>query len=555
MPKANIPPEHIAEYTKRGYWAAEPTMSDLWDRNARDYPEKEAIVDSKTRLTWSLAKQLIDRLALGFLELGLKRDEILAVQLTNSVELCLIRIACQKAGIVFMPLLRTLRHREMEYALKYVEAVGVVIPKESRGFGHFQMLEEIRPNLPTLRYVFVVDDDVPEGAISTKHLLKQPLEKKHPPDYLENSKCGAWEYSMILLTTGTTGLPKFTPQPICGCVYDGKCIAEMCKLTSEDIFALISPAARGPNAPAYFGAPLAAAKMVMVERFEAKETLKLIEKERITIANLVPAQLAMMLGHPSFDKYDLSSLRFVFCTGALLPYQIAKEAEEKMGCPILQAYGAMDYGGITMHSLDDPPEVRRLTVGRPWPGSEIKLVDDSGNEVAQGETGEIWVKGLMGIYGYYRDPQTTAQAWTTDWRYKTGDLGKWDDQGNLMIVGRKKEMIIRGGQNIYPVELENMLLSHPKVSDAAIVGMPDPVMGEKACAYVVLKPRQKFTFEDMTSFLREKNIASYKLPERLEIMDKLPMVGEQKIDKKVLQQDIAQKLKAGGIRINKSMKA
>ncbi len=537
-------PEMFAEYGEKGYWGT-TTLADLWDRNARDYPDKEAVVDSKTRLTWAQAKQWINRLALGFLELGIKKGEVIVIQLPNCVELCLLRLACEKVGALCLPILRTFRHKEMEYLLNYTEAVGVVIPWVFRDFDHFKMITELRPNLPRLKHVFVVGDEVPEGATSIKQMTQDPLENRYPSDYLERTKCPANEFSLILQTTGTTGFPKFVESPICSRVCMGKLAGEVPQVTGDDILAALVPAAAGPNVMVYFTAPQVAAKAVMLEHFEAEEALRLIEKERVTIFGVPGAVLAMMVKHPSFDRYDLSSLRFVWTGFAPIPYELAIEAEKKLGLPITQGYGTMDSGGATKTTSDEPLEVRLQTVGKPYDGNEVKLVDESGEEVVEG-IGEIWFKGPGLASGYYKDPEATWQVWTPDGWFKTGDRGRFDERGYLLVVGRKKDMIIRGGQNIYPAEVEDMLNRHPKVSDVAIIGMPDPIMGERACAYVIPKPGQDFTFEEMISFLKGENFAPYKLPERLEIVDSLPMVGEQKVDKKVLQEDITQKLKAEG---------
>jgi non-ribosomal peptide synthetase component E (peptide arylation enzyme) len=220
------------------------------------------------------------------------------------------------------------------------------------------------------------------------------------------------------------------------------------------------------------------------------------------------------------------------------------EVEEKLGCPIVQSYGAMDSGGMTLHSSRDNAEIRLFTIGKPAPGSEVRLVDDAGQDVPKWDAGEIQVRGPVLISGYYNDPEATWQVWTKDGWYQTGDLGNYDEHGNLLKVGRKKDIIIRGGQNIYPVEIENLLMNHPKVANVAVVKMPDPVMGERACAYLVPKKGQSFNFEEMISFLKEKNIAAYKWPERMEIVHALPMVAEgQKVDKKMLEKDIEEKLK------------
>jgi non-ribosomal peptide synthetase component E (peptide arylation enzyme) len=542
----------IQEYTDRGYWTS-TTFADLWDRNAREYPHKEAVADSQTRLTWSEAKQWIDRMALGLLELGFKKDDVLAVQLPNSVELCLFRVVCEKAGLLCLPLIRTLRHREMEHILSFVEATGIVIPWKLQGFDYFEMVKEIQPNLiqpnlPQLKHIFVAGDEVPEGASSLQEMIQRPLEEAYPPDYLEERKCGAIEVALIPHTSGTTGFPKFVEYPICSYVYQGRSFSQFFGFTGDEVFAILGPAAAGPNIRAYICGPYVAARIVMMERFDAEEALKLIDREKVTVTGVVPAQLAMMLSHPNFHQYNLTSLRMIFSSGASLPYQLGIATEERIGCPVVQSYGSVDWGGGTGGSrLEAPRDKRLLTVGQSYGGNEIKIVDDTGKEVARGEVGEIMVKGPSSASGYYKDPEATWQAWSKDGWLKLGDLGKLDEEGNLMVIGRKKDVIIRAGQNIYPVEVENLIVTHPKVSAAALVSMPDPVMGERACAYVTLRSGQSFTFEEMVSCLRGKNIASYKLPERLEIVDKFPTVAEgQKVDKKVLQQDIAQKLKEEG---------
>jgi non-ribosomal peptide synthetase component E (peptide arylation enzyme) len=288
--------------------------------------------------------------------------------------------------------------------------------------------------------------------------------------------------------------------------------------------------------------------VVLLEKWDPEEALKLIERERVTIASGVPAQMAMIVKHPNLSQYDLSSLRMFFYAGAVCPYNVAEEVEEKMGCQVVSQLGAIDAGMPTGASTDDPVEVRLTSVGKPFPGNQVKLVDEEGKEVPPGEIGEIIFTGACTTGGYYKDPERTREVWgeLPGW-YPMGDLGKFDEQGYLYVVGRRKDVIIRGGQNIYPAEVENILVTHPKVMDVSVVAMPDPVMGEKACAYVIPKPGQSLTFDEMVSFLLEKKIAKYKLPERLELIDKFPMSGDgQKIQKGELSKMIAEKLKAEG---------
>ena len=537
----------IAEYTQKGYWESK-TLSEWWDLNAIHYPRKEAVVDSKTRLTWEEAKRWIDRIALCFLEQGIERDDLVVLQMPNSVELCLTRVACEKAGVRCLPLLSTLREQDMEHILKHSGAKALVIPDESRGYDYIRMVETIRPQLPELKKVFVVGKKVPQWAVSLSEVIQQRLEDKYPEDYLERVRYKPTEVSLINSTTGTTGLPKFVEYIACARLIFGKGIIDALHLDNDDIIAALSPAQTGPNIAVYFAAPMVAAKVVFLERFEAEGALKLLEKERVTIACVVPAQIALMLRHPNFDRYDLSSVRACWCTGAVLPYHNGKEFEARTGVKVVNHYGAVDFGGVVATGVNDLLDTRLLTVGKPRGWTEIKIVDEAGQEVVKGEVGEVWGRGPGCSSGFYNDLEATWQSWTNDGWFKTGDLGKFDEQSNLVIVGRKKDIIIRGGWNISPKEIEDILITHPKVRDVAIVGMPDPVMGEKLCAYIVPKPVQEIVLEEVVSFLEKRGTQPYKLPERLEILDKLPMVADgQKVDKKLLRQNISEKLKAEGI--------
>jgi len=538
--------EMIDEYVEKGYWE-ETTLYDLWNRNARNYPDREAIVDSNVRLTWAEAKKWIDRIALGFLELGLKRDEVIAIQVPNSVEQTLLRVACEKAGLLYLPVLRNLRHIEMEHILRFSEAVGVAIPWEFREFDYYQMIQELRPKLPGLQHVFVIGDKVPEGTISIMEMVKRPIEEDYPPNYLQDMGLKATETSFVLHTTGTTGYPKFVEYAACHRIWQWKMDAKYLNISGDDIFALITPHCGGIALPVFFGAPLVGARVVILQSPDIEDAFRLIEKERVAVACLVPTQLAMMVDHPCCDQYDLSSLRLWWCTGAPLPREVGLKAEAKLGGTVVTVLGASDWGCECINLPTASQEIRFRTVGKPIDATEIKLVDENGQEVPPGEVGEIWGRGPAAVSGYYRDLEATREVWTEDGWYMTGDLGQLDKEGNLIVVGRKKDMIIRGGQNIYPIEIENLLLKHPKVLEVAIVGMPDPLMGQRACAFVVPQPGEKFTFDEMIFFLREKKVASYKLPERLEWIKEIPVVGGgQKVDKKRLVAMITEKLRAEG---------
>ena len=540
--------ELIDEYLSKGYWTGE-TTSEIWDKNAQLYPDGEALVDSRSRITWSQVKQRSDRIALGLLELGFKRDEIIFMLLPNCNDSFVVRLACEKVGILCMTALMTLREAEIEFILKNYEIAGMVIPRQFRRFDYFEAITVMRPNLPALRHIFISGDNVPPGTHSIEEMVQRPIEKNYPADYLEKTTYKATEVAVIGLTSGTTGIPKTAEHVIAARIALGEAYHIMPKLTGDDVVFNVINAIAGLGAAFCYSVPREAARTVLLEVWDVKEAMKIIQRERATIFLTTPAQLAMLVRDPELSQYDVSSLRCVCSSTSPLTYEIAVEAEEKLGIPVLNTYGTFDGGGISKTTIDDDAETRRRTVGKPHLGTDVKLLDDEGKEVPPGEEGEFYFRGPSTTAGYFRDIEQTLETWgtlgTEGW-FRTGDQAKIDGKGNIVLTGRKKDLIIRGGQNIYPSEIEGLLFMHPKVKQVAIVAMPDPIMGEKACAYVALEEGKELTFEEMLSFLKSKKIATYKLPERLEIRSELPMRDSQKVAKASLREDIAQKLKAEG---------
>jgi non-ribosomal peptide synthetase component E (peptide arylation enzyme) len=534
--------EMVDEYLRKGYWDS-TVISDYWDQNAILYPDKEAIVDVNVRLTWLQAKQQIDRIALGLLELGIKRDEKIAVQLPNCAELYTFRLACEKAGIVAVTLLPNFRHTEVLSILNYTEPVGIVIPLEFRKFDYFEMIQEIRGDLPSLKYIFVIGDDKPGRAISVKEMGERPLDEKYSLDYFRKTRFSPFEIFQIATTTGTTGMAKCVEFASCVRQFTGKVIAKRLKMTKEDVVGAFAPViAGGCYNEAYRAAPMVGAKIVLAKYFTPEEILRLIEQEKVTIIATVSTVLIRILDYPKFDRFDLSSLQIVKHGGAPLPYDQGLMVWEKFRRPVLPAYGGLDVGTISSSFVDLPKEVLLSAVGKPLDGIEIKIVDENNKEVPIGEIGEVVVRGPHCQPGYYGDPETTQETWKDGW-FHTGDLGIFDSEGRLTIKGRCKDIIIRGGQNIHPFEIENILTRHPKILKAAVIGMSDTEMGERVCAYVVLKSGENFSFSEMVQFMKDQGIAAFKTPERIEIIDELPLAGGIKVDKKRLRQDIEDRLR------------
>ncbi len=539
--------EMIAEFKRDGYWT-DGIFYDFWERNAKELGDKEALVDSKYRVTWAQAKGLIDALSLSWVKLGIPKDARVIIQAPNSVYGFLARVASERAGLISLTVYPYLREKELEYMLESTEASAVCIPQIYRKFNYLEMYKGLLGKSRNLKHFFLFDEDIPDGApegtFSLIEMARQAVNESELKLLDERKFSSTNDVGLLTSTTGTTGLPKLVEWPIASRLCTSKARIDIWHLTKDDITMAIAPHAGGAAGTlTYFAAPLAGAKTVLMEDFDPEGALALIEKEGVTAIGVVPTHLVRML-EADETKYDLGSLRFIRSAGGYLPPQVAEEVERRYNAIITSDLGTQDVGSVSGCSIDDPGEIRRRTVGRMLPGNRFRLLDDNGNEVPEGSPGQLWFRGPHAPAGYYRDAEATALVFDKDGWTTTGDVVKLED-GFLWIMGRTKDMIIRGGQNIYPTEIEGILNEHPKVANVAIVGYPDKEMGERACAYVVLKPGQIFSKEEMVSFLKEKKLAAYKLPERLEIMTALPVVGDSgKVDKKTLKKDIETKLTA-----------
>lgn len=535
----------IEEFKRDGYWT-DQVFSDFWERNAREYGDREALVDSRYRVTWGEAWKLLNNLACAWVSMGIPRDSRIIIQAPNSVYGFIARIAAERAGLISLTVYPYLREKELTYMVERTEAVAVAVPHVYRKFDYLAMYTELKKVSPFLKYFFLFEEEVPPGAPENTYSLIQLANKDAGSDKyagLASRRFSAYkDVGLLTSTTGTTGLPKLVEWPVASRVCTSKARINIWQLTKDDITVAVAPHAGGAAGTlTYFAAPLAGAKTVMMEEFDPEGALALIEKEKATAIGVVPTHLVRMLEKDE-TKYDLSSLRFIRSAGGYLPPQVAEEAERRFGATITSDLGTQDVGSVSGCAIDDPGEVRRRTVGRMLPGNKVRLLNDDGKEVNAGEPGQLWFRGPHAPAGYYRDPELTAPVFDKDGWTTTGDIVK-SEGGFLWIMGRSKDMIIRGGQNVYPAEIEGILNEHPKVANVAIVGYPDREMGERACAFVVLKDGQSLTKEEMVEFLKSKKLAFYKLPERLEVVAALPVVGDSgKVDKKVLKTELEKKV-------------
>ncbi|MCC7411767.1 MAG: AMP-binding protein [Gammaproteobacteria bacterium] len=535
----------VEEFVRDGYWTTE-TFFDFYDRNARERPDDVALVDSRFRVTWAEARELVDAIATAWVEAGIEKDARIIIQAPNSVYGFLARVAAERAGLVSLTAFATLRRNELEYMLEKTGAQVAVIPHVFRGFDYLAMYAELQGRFPSLQHIYLFEDEVPAAApAGTRSLLEAAAACRGRSDaqaLAARRFDPLWDVALLTTTSGTTGLPKLVEWPLAPRVCTSKGRVELWELGPDDVTMAIAPHAGGAAGTlTYFAAPLAGARTVMLEDFDPQRALETIARERVTAIGVVPTHLVRML-EQDVEKYDLSSLRFIRSAGGYLSPQLAREAEARLRAVITSDLGTQDKGSVCGCRVSDPPELRRLTVGRMLPGNRVRLLGGDGEPVAEGEPGVLWFRGPHSPAGYYRDEAMTSEVFGADGWCTTEDLVKFD-QGCLWILGRQKDVIIRGGQNIYPAEVEGLLNEHPAVAAVAVVGMPDPEYGERSCAYVTPRKDQTVTLEDLKAFLGERGVAKYKWPERLELTPAMPTVGDSgKVDKKALRADLDRKL-------------
>lgn len=534
-------PEDLArEYRARGYWKGR-TVGGVLEAAVQTYPQQEVLVDEKGRMTYAQLGQQVERLARGLLALGIRPGDRVALQLPNWSEFLCAYFALARIGAVSVMLLPQHRRREVEYVLGLTGARAYLAPLEYRGFSFPQLVWEIRPHLPQLEHVILVGEPAPAGMISSAQVLARAEEVSS--EQLAQAAPGPNDVSVILLTGGTTSNPKGVAH-----THDSHlCYAESLSagwgFHNRTVFLLSAPVAHnaglsiGVNAVVLHGG-----RLVLLTATGPEETLKAIQREQVTHTFLVPTQAIAVLHHPLLPECNVSSLEVVGSGAAHVPPELVSGIQEKMRCQVVNCYG-MTEGLGSATRLGDPFEVTAETVGRPiCPGDEYKIVDEKGKTLGPGQEGELAARGPCVFRGYYNDEEQNRQAFDSDGFFYSGDLAQFDAAGNLRITGRKKDMIIRGGENISPKELEELLISHPKIEEVAVVGMPDERMGERICAFIRPRPGAEVDLGQVVSFLREREIASFKLPERVEIVQQFPLTQVGKISKKELREWIVRKL-------------
>ena len=539
--------EDADKYNKFRWWPG-ITMGDLLDKAADLYPNKEALVDNTSRYTYVALRETANRLAISLMQLGIEKQERVLLQLPNWNEFVYSYFALQKIGAVVILLLPRHGQTEIDHICKLTGATAWITAEKYRSIDYQPIIDNVLKSNPSLQSVIVVRGNDNKPFLSLEKLVEKGDLSESNLQKLAERRPDPMEVEHMGLTGGTTGLSKVAPRThnvhICRTEYT----ARAWELTQNDTCLIVAPAAHDLTfCNALCATIFMFGKLIMLDTTKPEAVLRTIQDEAVTKIAWVPALASRLVSFEKLYEYDLSSLRTMLCGGQAITSELVKEINEKLGCKVINSYGGTE-GQQVMTRLDYDQATIHTNVGRPTcPYSAYKVVDANENELSWNTSGELVVKGPDVFTGYYNSPAENKRAFTKDGFFKTGDQAKIDRSGIITITGRIKDIILRGGENVSPVEIEGLIITHPSVAQVSVIGMPDQELGERACAYIQLKPGTKLSFEDLVSFLKGVGASVLQLPERVEFMDRLPRTKANKPDKNPLRQDIKRKLIAEGI--------
>ncbi len=525
------------------------TIGQLLDETVSRYPDKEAVVYVETGLRYSYQEfqQICNQVAKGLMNLGIKKGDHIAVWATNKPEWLIIQYASAKIGAVLVTVNTSYQSKELEYLLRQSESTTLLLMDNFKGVSYLDMLQELCPELassvpgelastrlPKLKNVIYMGSESHPGMFTWDDLLNNSFTIADDELMARQNSTNYEDVINMQYTSGTTGFPKGVMLTHSNIINNAINVAECQKLTSEDKICIPVPffhcfgCVMGTLAAVAKGAT-----MVPLVMFDPLLVLKAVEQEKCTALYGVPTMFIAELNHPDFEKYDLSSLRTGIMAGSPCPTEIMKRVVHDMGAKeITIAYGQTEASPvITQTRPYDSIERRVSTVGSALDNVDVKIIDPAtGEHVPNGVQGELCTRGYLVMKGYYNMKDQTKDAIDSEGWLHTGDLATMDDDGYVVITGRLKDMIIRGGENIYPREIEEFLYSHPKIFDVQIVGVPDEKFGEQVAAFIKVKPGESLNSQEVKDYCTGK-ISKYKIPYYVEIVDEYPMTASGKIQK------------------------
>ena len=527
-----------AAYRQQGLWG-DASLADYWQQTARAMPDKIAVVDNHgATYTYSALDHAASCLANWMLAKGIESGDRIAFQLPGWCEFTVIYLACLKIGAVSVPLLPSWREAELVWVLNKCQAKMFFAPTLFKQTRPVDLILPLQNQLPQLQQIVGVDKLAP----ATSSLSLSQIIADNTPLTTAITTHGD-ELAAVLFTSGTEGLPKGVMLTHNNILASERAYCARLNLTWLDVFMMPAPLGHatgflhGVTAPFLIGA-----RSVLLDIFTPDACLALLEQQRCTCMLGATPFVYDLLNLLEKQPADLSALRFFLCGGTTIPKKVARECQQR-GIKLLSVYGSTESSPHAVVNLDDPLSRFMHTDGYAAAGVEIKVVDDARKTLPPGCEGEEASRGPNVFMGYFDEPELTARALDEEGWYYSGDLCRMDEAGYIKITGRKKDIIVRGGENISSREVEDILLQHPKIHDACVVAMPDERLGERSCAYVVLKaPHHSLSLEEVVAFFSRKRVAKYKYPEHIVVIEKLPRTASGKIQKFLLRKDIMRRL-------------
>lgn len=537
------------------------TIGDHFDAICRRFSEREALVvrHQNLRMTYGQLKEAVDNVASGLRRLGLQPGDRIGIWSPNNVEWVLTQFATAKAGLIQVNINPAYRRSELEYALNKVGCKALILAPSFKSSDYLAMVQDLAPELancqpgqlkserlPELQWVIRLGKEKTPGMINFSELT-HPASRSELNDLADIGRQLQFDDAInIQFTSGTTGAPKGATLTHHNVLNNGFFVGEAMRLTPEDRLCIPVPfyhcfgMVLGNLAAVTHGATM----VIPGEGFDPLSTLQAVSEEKCTALHGVPTMFIAALDHPDFKTFDLSALRTGIMAGSPCPIEVMKRVISEMHMEqVTIAYGMTETSPVSFQSSTDDPLDRRVsTVGRIHPHVEVKIVDTDGRIVPRGQPGELLTRGYSVMLGYWGDEAKTSEAIDRGGWMHTGDLAVIDDEGYCNIVGRLKDMVIRGGENIYPREIEEFLYRHPKIQDVQVVGIPDPKYGEELCAWIILKAGQSCSEQEIRDFCQGQ-IAHYKVPRYLRFVDNFPMTITGKIQKFMIRQAMKDELK------------
>lgn len=532
-------PEDLARrYQEEGYWV-DITLWQMIEHSIARSPDKTAIVCGEQRTSYRELGDLVGRMAAGLAAAGLRPRDRVILQLPNGLDILVTVLALWRIGVIPVLALPAHRHEEIVYFVHHADAVAYFAPDHVRDFDYRAMAAEIARRSPTLRLTFILGEPWP----GQQPLAQVPVATAVPDEAISDRAPPPDEVALMLLSGGTTGIPKLIPRTHRDYVYNCRQCGRIAGFGPDSVFLAVLPMAHNYTlgCPGVLGVLAWGGTAVIAPDTQADTVFGLIARERVTVISAAMPLAVNWLAGDEPERYDLSSLKVFMGGGAKFAPELRKRIEQRFRCTYQESYGTGE-GLISMTRLDAPEHLRMTSSGQPVsPGDEIKVIDADGNEVPDGTIGELACRGPYTMRGYYRSPTATAAAFTPDGFYRMGDAVRKIGR-DIFFESRLKDLINRGGEKISSEEVENHLLAHPRIKSACVVAMPDPVYGERACAFLILTDDGTLTLDDVKTFLLTRQIAKFKLPERIEVVASFPMSPAGKVLRRELRRAIEAKL-------------